>query len=122
MASSSSPSSTDRPVPDDHIWSGGVDLIELNGNTVEGSLLLEHHFRKIPPIPIPSPPRRIASTGLLQRIANEPIRPTLLAVGVVRRGFDPDMFAVLRATGEGWQTRVNEMVRAFLKLAGQVRG
>jgi uncharacterized protein (DUF4415 family) len=36
--------------------------------------------------------------------------------------FDPDVLAALRATGEGWQTRVNDMVRASLKLAGQLRG
>jgi len=35
--------------------------------------------------------------------------------------FDPDVLAALRATGDGWQTRVNDMVRASLKLAGQLR-
>jgi uncharacterized protein (DUF4415 family) len=40
----------------------------------------------------------------------------------VKLRFDPDVLAALRATGDGWQTRVNDMVRASLKLAGQLKG
>lgn len=29
--------------------------------------------------------------------------------------FDPDVLAALRATGKGWQTRVNEAMREWLK-------
>ncbi len=29
--------------------------------------------------------------------------------------FDPDVLAGLRATGKGWQTRVNEVMREWLK-------
>jgi uncharacterized protein (DUF4415 family) len=32
--------------------------------------------------------------------------------------FDPDVLAALRATGRGWQTRVNDVMREWLK--GQV--
>jgi uncharacterized protein (DUF4415 family) len=29
--------------------------------------------------------------------------------------FDPDVLAALRATGKGWQTRVNDIVREWVK-------
>ena len=34
--------------------------------------------------------------------------------------FDPDVLAALRATGDGWQTRVNDVMRANLALAGKL--
>ncbi len=34
--------------------------------------------------------------------------------------FDPDVLAALRATGDGWQTRVNDTLRASLQLAGRL--
>ncbi len=33
---------------------------------------------------------------------------------------DPDLLTVLKATGPGWQTRVNDTLRANLQLAGQL--
>jgi uncharacterized protein (DUF4415 family) len=30
------------------------------------------------------------------------------------------VLAALKATGDGWQTRVNEMVRASLRMAGRM--
>jgi len=39
----------------------------------------------------------------------------------VKLRLDPDVIAALRATGDGWQTRVNDALRATLKLAGQLR-
>jgi len=38
----------------------------------------------------------------------------------VKLRLDADVVAALRATGEGWQTRVNETLRATLHLAGQL--
>ena len=38
----------------------------------------------------------------------------------VKLRLDPDVIAALRVTGDGWQTRVNETLRATLKLAGQL--
>lgn len=38
----------------------------------------------------------------------------------VKLRLDPDVLAALRATGDGWQTRVNDMLRANLKLAGRL--
>jgi uncharacterized protein (DUF4415 family) len=32
---------------------------------------------------------------------------------------DPDILAALRSSGAGWQTRVNDMLRASLRLTGQ---
>ena len=38
----------------------------------------------------------------------------------VKLRLDADVLAALRATGEGWQTRINETLRASLRLAGRV--
>ncbi len=38
----------------------------------------------------------------------------------VKLRLDPDIVAALRATGDGWQTRVNDALRAQLALAGQL--
>ncbi|MFT3813891.1 MAG: BrnA antitoxin family protein [Acidovorax sp.] len=38
----------------------------------------------------------------------------------VKLRLDADVLAALRATGDGWQTRINEMLRASLHLAGRV--
>jgi len=38
----------------------------------------------------------------------------------VKLRLDADVLAALRASGEGWQTRVNDALRASLKLAGQL--
>lgn len=34
---------------------------------------------------------------------------------------DADVLAALKATGDGWQTRLNEMVRASLRMTGQIQ-
>ena len=34
--------------------------------------------------------------------------------------FEAEVLAALKATGDGWQTRVNEMVRASLRMAGRM--
>jgi uncharacterized protein (DUF4415 family) len=39
----------------------------------------------------------------------------------VKLRLDPDVLAALRATGDGWQTRINDMLRASLELAGRLR-
>jgi uncharacterized protein (DUF4415 family) len=39
----------------------------------------------------------------------------------VKLRLDADVLAVLRASGEGWQTRINDTLRASLKLAGQLK-
>ena len=39
----------------------------------------------------------------------------------VKLRLDADVLAALRASGEGWQTRINESLRATLRLAGRVR-
>ncbi len=38
----------------------------------------------------------------------------------VKLRLDADVLAALRATGAGWQTRINETLRASLHLAGRV--
>ena len=38
----------------------------------------------------------------------------------VKLRLDPDVLAALRATGDGWQTRINDMLRASLALAGRL--
>jgi uncharacterized protein (DUF4415 family) len=38
----------------------------------------------------------------------------------VKLRLDADVLAALRASGDGWQTRVNDTLRASLHLAGRV--
>ena len=38
----------------------------------------------------------------------------------VKLRLDADVLAALRASGDGWQTRINETLRASLRLAGKV--
>lgn len=38
----------------------------------------------------------------------------------VKLRLDSDVLAALRASGEGWQTRINETLRASLRLAGRI--
>ena len=38
----------------------------------------------------------------------------------VKLRLDADVLAALRASGEGWQTRINDTLRASLKLGGRV--
>ena len=38
----------------------------------------------------------------------------------VKIRLDADVLVALRATGEGWQTRINDTLRASLHLAGRV--
>lgn len=54
--------------------------------------------------------RRGRPAGSVQAMTKEPVKLRL----------DPDVLAALRATGDGWQTRVNEMLRASLALAGRL--
>lgn len=38
----------------------------------------------------------------------------------VKLRLDPDIVAALREAGNGWQTRINDMLRASLRLAGRL--
>lgn len=39
----------------------------------------------------------------------------------VKIRLDADVLAALRASGEGWQTRINDTLRASLQLAGRLK-
>jgi uncharacterized protein (DUF4415 family) len=54
--------------------------------------------------------RRGRPAGSLAAVTKEPVKIRL----------DPDVLAALRATGDGWQTRVNDLLRASLSLAGRL--
>jgi uncharacterized protein (DUF4415 family) len=54
--------------------------------------------------------RRGRPAGSVAAFSKEPVKLRL----------DPDVLAALRATGDGWQTRINEMLRASLTLAGRL--
>jgi len=54
--------------------------------------------------------RRGRPAGSVAAVSKEPVKLRL----------DPDVLAALRATGDGWQTRINEMLRASLTLAGRL--
>ncbi|WP_298434170.1 BrnA antitoxin family protein [Ottowia sp.] len=54
--------------------------------------------------------KRGRPTGSVQAVTKEPVKLRL----------DADVLAALRATGDGWQTRINDTLRASLHLAGKV--
>ena len=54
--------------------------------------------------------RRGRPAGSVAAVSKEPVKLRL----------DPDVLAALRATGDGWQTRINDMLRASLSLAGRL--
>ena len=54
--------------------------------------------------------RRGRPVGSVAAVSKEPVKLRL----------DPDVVAALRATGDGWQTRINDMLRASLSLAGRL--
>nr|WP_242478396.1 BrnA antitoxin family protein [Rubrivivax gelatinosus] len=54
--------------------------------------------------------RRGRPSGSVAAVTKEPVKLRL----------DPDVLAALRATGDGWQTRINDMLRASLALAGRL--
>ncbi len=54
--------------------------------------------------------RRGRPAGSVAAVSKEPVKLRL----------DPEVLAALRATGDGWQTRINEMLRASLTLAGRL--
>lgn len=54
--------------------------------------------------------RRGRPLGSVQPLTKEPIKIRV----------DADVLAALRATGDGWQTRINDTLRASLLLAGRL--
>ena len=54
--------------------------------------------------------KRGRPVGSTQGTTKEPVKLRL----------DADLLAALRATGDGWQTRINDTLRASLHLAGRV--
>lgn len=54
--------------------------------------------------------RRGRPAGSVQAVTKEPVKIRL----------DADVLAALRASGDGWQTRINDTLRASLHLAGRV--
>lgn len=54
--------------------------------------------------------RRGRPAGSVAALTKEPVKLRL----------DADVVAALRASGDGWQTRVNEMLRASLVMAGRL--
>lgn len=54
--------------------------------------------------------RRGRPLGSRQAATKEPVKLRL----------DADVLAALRATGDGWQTRINDMLRASLALGGKL--
>lgn len=54
--------------------------------------------------------RRGRPAGSLQAVTKVPVKLRL----------DADVLAALRASGDGWQTRINDSLRASLHLAGRL--
>lgn len=68
------------------------------------------------------PAAQVLPERVLAAARRGPGRPKSGAAKVaVKLRLDPDLLEALRATGEGWQTRVNDALGATLRLAGQLR-
>lgn len=100
------------PVPTPEFWTG-VDpevaafergLMESLGQAVRGEFAAVHTPEKI------TARRRGRPLGSVQAAVKEPIKIRL----------DSDVLAALRMTGDGWQTRINDTLRASLLLAGRL--
>jgi uncharacterized protein (DUF4415 family) len=62
------------------------------------------------------PAREALSPALYEALTRKPGRPKSESPKVFTGiRFDPDVLEGLRATGKGWQTRVNEVMREWLK-------
>ena len=63
-------------------------------------------------------PREVAKAAIARSRGGRP--PLANPKQAVKLRLDPDILAALRATGDGWQTRVNDTLRATLRLAGKL--
>ena len=79
-------------------------LIESLGQARRGEFAAVHTPEQI------TARRRGRPVGSVQVSTKEPVKIRL----------DPDVVAALRATGDGWQTRINDTLRASLQLAGRL--
>ena len=77
------------------IWKDPDDAPSLNASSFESAEIVDR---------TPPKPRERHKAAMTK----EPIKLRL----------DADVLAALRASGYGWQTRVNEMLRASLRLSG----
>jgi uncharacterized protein (DUF4415 family) len=77
------------------IWKDPDDATSLNASSFESAEIVDR---------TPPKPRERHKAAMTK----EPIKLRL----------DADVLAALRASGDGWQTRVNEMLRASLRLSG----
>ncbi len=99
-------------MPPPEFWAG-VDpevaafergLIESMSQAARGEFAVVHTPKQI------AARRRGRPTGSVQVSTKSPVKIRV----------DADVLAALRATGDGWQTRINEMLRASLMLAGRL--
>ena len=103
---------TPRSVPPPEFWAG-VDpeiaafergLMESLDQATRGEFAAVHTPAQM------AVRRRGRPSGSVQALTKEPVKIRL----------DPDVLAALRATGDGWQTRINSTLRASLQLAGRL--
>ena len=79
-------------------------LLRSVGQAVRGEYAAVHTPEQI------AARKRGRPVGSTQGTTKEPVKLRL----------DADLLAALRATGDGWQTRINDTLRASLHLAGRV--
>lgn len=89
------------PSADPDIAQFEADLLESVGQMQRGEHAAVHTPEAIKA-------RRGRPVGSTQEVTKEPVKLRL----------DPDVLQALKATGKGWQTRVNDQLRASLTLAG----
>ena len=90
--------------------SNRAPLIDSDGEVRE---LTAADMRQFKPAAQVLPPELLKVLGV-RGAQKEPLkRPTTIR-------FDAEVLEALKASGEGWQTRVNDMLRASLRLAGRL--
>jgi uncharacterized protein (DUF4415 family) len=91
--------------------SASKPLIDENGEVRE---LTAEDFRRMRPAKEVLPPELYAGLMAMNRRAG--VRGPQKAPTKVQTAirFDPDVLAALRATGRGWQTKVNDVMREWV--------
>ncbi len=93
---------TRPPAPDAEMQAFEKALLRSVGQAISGKHAAVHTPQAI------AARKRGRPAGSTQAVTKEATKIRL----------DPDILAALRASGAGWQTRLNEMLRASLRLSG----
>lgn len=94
----------------------------INAQAIEDdTVFTDEELARFRPAAEVLPPKLYADLLEMNRRAGVRGRPkATVTKEAVKIRLDADVLLALRATGDGWQTRVNDTLRASLHLAGRV--